>query len=420
MMIQKFRWRFITISICSLLIVLLVSIGGLVGINFYHNHNEAERVMTTLVKNNGSMNPQASQQIEGSGPNRFINGRPNPESAYQYRYFQAVLSNGKVVLTNRPQNFSWSQSKLKNKTKAIFASKKKSGRIRLNNNTYAYRRYRNQLGQQAIIFLNVSLIYAHSWSLLRLGILLGVLSLIIFALILIALSKKAIQPIIETYHKQQQFITNAGHELKTPLAIISANTEMEEMTNQETEWTKSTKEQTARLTRLIDHLIAIARTGETGELVLAPVNLSQVVEKAGNSFKPVMAKQGLQFSSEIRPDARVIAEEKSLTELINIFLDNAQKYCDPAGQVKLELGLNKLNTYAVLRISNTYQAGKDQDFSKFFDRFYRGDESHNQKRQGFGIGLYMAQELVHAFRGKIKIDYHEPMLSFVILLKLAK
>lgn len=419
-MIQKFRWRFITISICSLLIVLLVSIGGLVGISFYHNHSEAERVMTTLVKNNGSMNPQASQQIDGSGPNRLINGRPNPESAYQYRYFQVVLNKGKVVFTNRPQNFSNSQSKVKDKAKAIFTGKKKAGRIRLNNNVYAYRRYRNQFGQQAIIFLNVSLIYAHSWSLLRLGILLGLLSLLIFALVLIALSKKAIKPIIETYHKQQQFITNAGHELKTPLAIISANTEMEEMTNQETEWTKSTKEQTARLTRLIDHLIAIARTGETGELVLAPVNLSEIVEKAGNSFKPVMTKQGLQFKLQIKPNLQVLAEEKSLTELINIFLDNAQKYCDPAGQVKVELGLNKLNTAAVLRISNTYQAGQGQDFSKFFDRFYRGDESHNQKRQGYGIGLSMAQELVHAFRGKIKVDYHKPLLSFIISLKLAK
>ncbi|MCH3904336.1 MAG: HAMP domain-containing histidine kinase [Lactobacillus sp.] len=419
-MIQKFRWRFITISVCSLLIVLLVSIGGLVGISFYHNHNEANRVMTALVKNDGTLNPNASKQIDGGVPNRFINGKPNPESAYQYRYFRVVINKKQVILTNQPKNFTWSQSKINSQVKSILASGKKDGRIRFNNNVYSYHCYRSQTGQQAIIFLNISLIYAHSWSLLRLGIILGLCSLIFFALILIGLSKKAIKPIIETYHKQQQFITNAGHELKTPLTIISANTEMQEMTGQASEWTESTKEQTKRLTQLIDHLIAIARTGETGELTLSPVDLSGIVQKAGTSFKPVMEKQGLQFITNVQPNLTVLAEEKSLTELINIFLDNAQKYCDPKGQVQIDLAPSKLSNSAVLKISNTYQAGKGQNFNQFFDRFYRADESHNQKRQGFGIGLSMAQELVHAFRGKIKVDYREPMIIFTIVLKLAK
>lgn len=160
----------------------------------------------------------------------------------------------------------------------------------IGNNQYAYRVGKNQTGRKFIVYLNESLIY-HRFSLLvRVSIVLGIGALIVFALVLIFVSKKAIGPIITTYRKQREFITNAGHELKTPLAIIAANTEMEEMLGNNSEWNKSTKEQVDRLTRLINRLIALARTGETGEVVLNKVNFSEIVKKNVNSFKSVMQK----------------------------------------------------------------------------------------------------------------------------------
>lgn len=133
--------------------------------------------------------------------------------------------------------------------------------------------------------------------------------MIVFALVLILVSKKAIGPIITTYRKQREFITNAGHELKTPLAIIAANTEMEEMLGNNSEWNKSTKEQVDRLTRLINRLIALARTGETGEVVLNKVDFSEIVKKNVNSFKSVMQKNNLKYSGMIMPDLYVKAEK---------------------------------------------------------------------------------------------------------------
>lgn len=419
-MIQKFRWKFIRISVLSLLIVLLFSIGSLVSINFYRDTKEVKQVMDTLVKNDGNLIPQNSNQINRNKLT-IIDGQINPEAIYQYHYFTVVFNqNGKPVIINKPKNFNLSEEKINNRAANILARRNKDGIVRFDSNNYHYRIFTNQAGQQTITFLNTTLIYAPSWSLLRLGLILGGAGLIIFAIILGLLSRKAIAPIISAYQKQRQFITNAGHELKTPLAIISANNEMQEILGNDNEWTKSTDEQIKRLTELINNLVSLAKLSETNELTLSSVDASKIVNKACQSFSSVMQKNDLKFDTSIDPDIHVLAEEKSLHELVNIFLDNAQKYCDDNGMVNVSLHRNRLNTHATLTISNTYAKGKNANYQNFFDRFYREDESHNSKKNGFGIGLSLAQELVQIFKGKIKIAYHDETISFIIQLKLAK
>lgn len=416
-MIQKFRWRFIALSVVSLFLVLLIPIGSLVAINFYQDNQQVNQVLSVLTMNNGNLTPDNSRPLYRQ-KNNFISGKANPESIFQYRYFNITFDkNGDAVITNRPKQFNISKKQIRNKVSSL---KRKKGITRFDGNNYAFETYQDQFGRKNIVFLNTTLIFSHSWTLFRLSILLSVAALILFTVILIIFSGKAVKPIAEAYHKQQQFITNAGHELKTPLAIISANTEMEEMLGHESEWTKSTKEQTARLTELINHLIALARMSETGEIALGSVNLSEITEKACHDFSSVMKKKELNFKSEIQPNIAVVAEEKSLTELVNIFLDNAQKYCDPEGTVSVKLSKNKWNTYANLVIGNTYAEGKGENYQNFFDRFYREDQSHNNKKSGFGIGLSMAQDLVKAFKGKIKVHYHEDSIFFTISLKLTK
>lgn len=418
-MIQKFRWKFISLSIASLFVVLFVTIGSLVAVNFYQDRQEVNRVLDTLVQNDGNLTINNSKQLYKNKD--FIFNQQNPESIFQYRYFTVKVDpNNNVSISNQPEDFNLSKQDISNKSKRIINSRFNKGMIRIDHNNYAYKIFFNDDGQKSIIFLNTSLIFARSWNLFRLSLCLGLIALLIFATILIISSGYAIKPIITAYRKQQQFITNAGHELKTPLAIISANTEMQEMMGNESEWTKSTKEQTQRLTDLVNHLISLARMGETGEIALSRINLSELVKKNCSDFASLIKQKNLTFSEQIQSDLFVLAEEKSLKELINIFLDNAQKYCDPNGTISVYLHKNKLNTYANLSISNTYAKGKNVNYKNFFDRFYREDESHNNKNSGFGIGLSMAQDLVHAFKGKIKVNYQKDTISFIISLKLAK
>ena len=143
------------------------------------------------------------------------------------------------------------------------------------------------------------------------------------------------------------------------------------------------------------HLISGYFISETGEVVLNKVDFSEIVKKNVNSFKSVMQKNNLKYSGMIMPDLYVKAEKNVLSELINILLDNARKYCDKDGKVQVTLTKGRLGTNAILKVANTYKEGKD--YSHFFERFYREDESHNSKQSGFGIGLAMAQEIVHTF-----------------------
>lgn len=142
------------------------------------------------------------------------------------------------------------------------------------------------------------------------------------------------------------------------------------MLGNNSEWNESNKEQVAKLTKLINRLISLARTGEMGELTLSKIDFSKIVEETTKDFKSVMKKNDLVYQVSVREGLNVLAEKHTLAEIVNILLDNAQKYCDPHGkiQVKLTKG-GTLSKYAVLRVENTYREGKGKDYSHFFDRF---------------------------------------------------
>lgn len=424
-MIQKFRWRFIYISIASLFIVLAIAFGGMLAFNYNRDYQQLNRVMDTLVQNDGTLTPRNSKAVFGNQSdvfNRaFVGGTYNPEAVGQYRFFTVVKDDDTgQVRVNKNNVYDLDTNFAQKFSTRVWNRNIEEGRLRIGRNIYYYRQGTTKKGEQIIIFLNETLIFSNFFNLVKVSLLLGILSLIVFATVLILISKRAIKPISETYDKQREFITNAGHELKTPLAIISANVEMEEMLGNNSEWNESTKEQAQRLTKLIDNLIAMAKTGETGEITLSRVNFSDIVKESSDSFKSLMQKNELDYQINIAPNLNVLAEKQSLTEVVNILLDNAAKYCDPNGKVVVNLYKSRLGTQAVLRVSNTYKNGKNEDYRHFFDRFYRSDESHNSKKSGYGIGLSMAQDLVHVFRGKMGVSYKDNMITFSVNLKLNK
>lgn len=425
-MIQKFRWKFIGTSVIALFMVLLLTLGGLVGVTHIQSQNEVDRVLTTLVKNEGHLSPHNAKPAFGnqSDPiNRnFLGGKYNPEAVYQYRYFAVTIDDSRRIRVINDSNvYKVNNVQIQNIVKKATETHEKNGTVTVGQNEYAFRFAKNSTGQVMAVFLNETLIFNRFWLLFKVSLVLGIGALIVFALVLILVSGKAIRPIVDTYHKQQEFITNAGHELKTPLAVISANTEMEEMLGNDSEWNESNKEQVAKLTKLINRLISLARAGETGEITLSKVNFTEIVEDVTKDFKSVMKKNDLTYQVSVREGLNVLAEKHTLAEIVNILLDNAQKYCDPHGKVQVKLSKGgTLSKYAVLRVENTYREGKGKDYSHFFDRFYRDDKSHNSKKGGFGIGLAMAQELVEAFHGKISVHHKGDDIVFTVSLKIAK
>lgn len=413
-MIQHFRNRFIVFSTCALILVIIPIIGGLSAITYFQSRREVNSVLTILVNNEGQM-PRG--QVKNQ-PAIIPQPHFTRESLSQYRFFSATIPDGKGPIRIDNQHIlSVSPAEIKCLAQRVQERQKGQGQVLYRQTVYAYKR-KHVKGQTTIVFLDESLLMAKTWAIIYVGLLLGVISLVIYTTILILFSRRAIRPIIEAEHRQKEFITNAGHELKTPLTVIEANTEMQELTSGESELTTSTKQQVRRLTELINHLVSLARLQEQPTFTIEPVNVSQVTNKVADGMANVAKGDGHHFSKQVAPGLMINADENYFYELVSILLDNANKYCDPDGEVSVALRLSKRKKGVILTVTNSYAKGDQVDFNRFFERFYREDKARTvNKKAGFGIGLSMAQMIVRNFGGKISAHYADGKISFVAAFK---
>ena len=409
-MFRKLRIRFIAIASLAILIVLFSVVGVLNSARHIQTVNEINKILT-LISDNGGTFPSVSKATSELGNTVSF------DTLFQYRYFSAVIDDdGNITSLNSSNISDLTDEQVESYLTKINKSGDTSGDFRYNNHTYSYLVTDESDDSTLIVVLDSTNQVEENMTLVHLSLWMSGVSFAFFVLMVSIFSGRVIEPFIRNYERQRRFITNAGHELKTPLAIISANNELVEMMNGESEWTKSTNDQVERMTGLINSLVAMARLEEQPEVVLTDLNFSAIAEDAAEDFKGPVIKDGKQFVMEIQPDIHVKAEEKSLFELVTLLVDNANKYCDAGGTVSVKLSKANRLSKARLEISNTYVEGKNVDYSKFFERFYREDEAHNNKKSGYGIGLSMAQTMVKLFKGSISVSYSGDTITFLVSL----
>lgn len=405
-MFRKLRIRFIAIASLAILLVLFSVVGVLNSARHVQTVDEINKILNLLADNGGSF-PSISKTTSELGDT------VSTDTLFQYRYFSAKINqNGNIISMNSSNISDLSDQQVEEFL--VKASKSRNTRddFSFNHHTYSYLVTEDK-GVKSIVVLDSTNQFNDNMTLVHLSVWMSGISFVFFVLVISIVSGKVIKPFIRNYERQRRFITNAGHELKTPLAIISANNELVELMNGESEWTKSTNDQIQRMTGLINGLVAMARLEEQPEVVLTDLNFSEIAEDAAEDFKGPVIKDGKNFVMDIQPNIHVKAEEKSLFELVTLLVDNANKYCDPGGIVSVVLSKGRLSK-AKLEISNTYAEGKDVDYSKFFERFYREDESHNNQKSGYGIGLSMARTMVKLFKGNISVNYKDDTITFVV------
>ena len=174
-------------------------------------------------------------------------------------------------------------------------------------------------------------------------------------LLLLLLSRRIIRPILESYEKQKRFITDAGHELKTPIAIIQADTDVLTLeTGEGNEWIDDIQHQVRRLSTLTNDLIYLSRMEEPQrQTAFLPLPFSDLVAETAQSFQAVAKSQGKTFSLRIQPTLTLVGEEKSLGQLVSILLDNALKYSPPGGEITVTLA--RQGKSLLLTVANTAQ-----------------------------------------------------------------
>lgn len=409
-MIRTLRRRFLLIALASLtgtlaVLCLVINLG-------YHaiTTRRADQVLQMLHQNAGQF-PEPETQAD---PGAFPGFQVTLETPFETRYVVVRLTGQREVAEVDMEHIAaLDREKVIQQVEQILDGGKNSGY----SGYYRYQVFDDGEEGQTIVVLDCFLQLQAANNVLRLTLLASLACIAIVFLLLVFLSRRVVRPFAENLEKQRRFVTDASHEPKTPLAIISANTGLLEASLGENRWLASTQVQVSRLDRLIGHLVELARTEETlTEEEIQPVDLSGVVAGQIEDYRLLAQTSGKELESDVAPGVTVRGAADNLKRLCTLLLDNAVKYCDSGGTIRLTLA--QRGRWAVLSISNPCAGLDPAQLPRLFDRFYRADASRSRDTGGYGIGLSTARAIVQRHRGRLTAKSEDGLVVFTARLPL--
>jgi len=387
-MIQKIRIRFIAMAMTALFVLLAVIVTGMNVLNYKTIVQEADITLEIMAQNKGKF-PKSKKHHK----------RPNTteETPYELRYFSVLLTDEGELLkvdTNQIEAvddasaFQYATETLKNQSSNGFLGK------------YRFISVPEKKGIR-ITFLDCSREFFSFRNFLLSSILMALGGYCGFFFVILFFSNKITQPVTESYEKQRRFITDASHEIKTPLAIIQADVDVLEMEYGENEWLQGIQAQVKRLAGLTNDLVYLSRMEEPqADLPMIEFPFSDVVSETAQAFHAIAQSQGKQLHCHVEPMLSLTGNEKSIRQLVNILMDNAMKYSPEGGTIELKVYAQ--NRYLCFSLWNaTTDPIEKQNLPHIFERFYRLDTSRNSQTGGYGIGLSVAKAIVATHNGKI-------------------
>ena len=398
-MIRKLQKKFVLAAMLSLLIVLGLLIGLINILNYVNVAKEADETLALLAEFDGAF-PFRPDEFEGDlrGEGRGF-GRRNfsGELPFQSRYFSVTLSESGEVLSSDLNNVATIDSETA--TDMALAAAKRN-REKGFSGDYRYLRTDGDGGTRWI-FLNRERELSSFRDFLLISSLISVGGLLLVFVLMVLLSGRIVRPIAQSYEKQKQFITDAGHELKTPITIINADADMLEESAPDSEWLRDIRKQTERLSTLTNNLIYLSKMEEeSAKPLMIEFPVWEVAQETALPYATVARTQGQTFTTEVQPMLSMTGDEASIRKLFTILLDNAIKYTSKDGAIALTLKKNGRTIR--LAVTNTAEGLEKGNMDRLFDRFYRADASRSSETGGFGLGLSVAKAVTETHGGKIR------------------
>ena len=403
-MLKKMRWRFI---LAAMLAVFIMLVAVLAGINVWNYHTTAERADQRIQEiygfESGKVPGMENSEENASQPvPPDIFNRPDdhdPEAPYTTRFFIVRLDEeGNVTDVSTDFIASVTQTEAEEFARKVLNEKRQVG---------YYKNYRFQIlakkNDNIVIFLNTTMELRSVRNVLLISCLVGVVCFLVVFLLVILLSKRAMKPYIRNIERQKRFITDASHEIKTPLTSIATSVDVIEMEYGEDEWTRNIHKQTSKMSRMVADLVTLSRLDEENPfLERTEFSLSDAVWEVAEPFASLAKAQGKKYSQRIEENLTLCGNPDATRQMISVLLDNAMKYSDENGTIRLDV--YKVHGKTKIEVFNTCVLEETQNLSRLFDRFYRPDNSRSRKTGGSGIGLSIAQAVAEAYGGKIKVS----------------
>ncbi|MBR3159185.1 MAG: HAMP domain-containing histidine kinase [Atopobiaceae bacterium] len=405
--INALRRKFIILATLSFFFVILFT-GGMTALsNNWSLRMQAGHTLGLIIENGGTL-PEPANTEERIGASDDFEGL-TPEYVYGARYFSVIFDeDGDPTSVELSHMRSVEEERAVEYAREAVAAYEHSATISLLNlgmvDTYFYRVSTQRDGSTIVAFLDCSFQMLVNNEVGWNTVLICGIGLVGSFLLVLLFSGRAIRPEIENARKQKQFITNASHELKTPLAVIRANTEVIEMLQGESEWTKSTMAQVDRMDGLVQNLVMIARAEEReNRSEMGEIDVSRVVSDSVDPFRALAQQEHLELVCEPGDHVTMVADASAIQQLCTLLVDNAIKYCDEGGAVRVEASSPRKGR-VTLQVSNTFADGRTVQFARYFERFYRDDEAHSDEG-GYGIGLSVAESICKRYRGSIRATW---------------
>ena len=413
-MLKKLKARFILLAMISMtatLVIAFLAVNITLRVSMTKN---IDSIIDTLYENGGQFSffhhaDEDHSDNEGRKPPKDNN--LHSETPYQTRYFIAYINDD-----NKLEQADLGHIALSNieTVTAIIDAINESDSERGYIDNYRYGKFSTDEGLM-IVGVDCSSSLATIDMLVTITLVTISSCVVIVLILLLIFSGKVLRPFEENREKQRRFITDAGHELKTPIAIIQSNTEVMEMIEGENKWTGNIKQQTERMSKLVKGLTDLSKMDEQtlSEKEKQVIILSEIVYNSVESFRVPAEAKGIEMTADIEPDISIMGDLEDIVRVVGILLDNAIKYTDDRKQITVKLFSKQKRS--VLKVSNTCSGIDKNDVQKFFDRFYRSDTSRSSETGGYGIGLSMAQLIVRNHKGKISAAYRdEGVITFTV------
>lgn len=406
-MINRLRNRFIRIATLSVAAVMLLLTAILNTANFISTDRDLRNTLTLIYENEGTI-PTASRsgQTPPEKPDAppadapAMKERPSgpftEETPYSTRYFVLrYLDDGTLTMADLDKIAAVTEAD----TDEYLAAAVSSGAGYGYYGQYRFFVAHTGDDRNMAIFLDSYQAFRSMRLILIWSLIADAACILLVLLLVVLLSRRAIDPVVRSAERQKQFITDASHELKTPITVITTSLKVLEMDVGKQKWIDKALGQTEKLTSLVNSLVTLSRMDEEASpLRMADFPVSDTVRETAESFRDFAQEKGHVLELTVTPDLTYCGDEYAIRQLVSILLDNAIKYALPGTQVSLSL--EKRRRGVALQTTNRCDISQPIDTARLFDRFYRADPSRSTSG-GFGIGLSIARSIAEGHKGRI-------------------
>ena len=394
-MIKRLKKKIVILSTIGAFVLMMSLVAIMNIINYTSVVSESDAIIDMLSQPNAPFfkekRPPAKKMRD------FMPRGMSPEVPYEARFFTVNISDdGTILESELSRIISVDDDKVQEYINAVMSSDKSRGFI----NDFRFSKFTDERGA-GITFLDCGRRLNAFYKFMRTSILIGIFGCVIVFLFFVIASQRIVKPIAESYERQKRFITDAGHEIKTPLTIISANVDLIEGDIGSNESIDDIRQQTRRMTELTNDLVYLSRMDESGNgMIKEEFDVSKAVSETASSFNALATAQSIDYETDIRPGILMKGYPEAIRHLTSILLDNAIKYSPENGKVSIELKQDRKNV--ILTVFNDVAIPVAQDMmTHLFERFYRTDASRNSETGGHGLGLSIAKAIADTHKGKI-------------------